>query len=102
MIVRKRSRALAARKALGVESSVSAYKALVLNRLVADGAIISGACDKVFCLASRVSVVFGFQSVFESANFIQEVGQPLMTAGFALQLQSTLKTDADQKLEIMR
>jgi hypothetical protein len=78
-----------------VESSVSAYKALVLNRLVADSAIISGACDKVFCLASWVSVVFGFQSVFESANLVQEVGQPLVTASFAFQLQSTLETDAN-------
>jgi hypothetical protein len=102
MFIGERSRALAACEALGMESSVSAYKALVLNRLVADSAVVSGSCNKVFCLASWVSVVFGFQSVFKSANFIQEVGQTLVTAGFAFQLQSTLETDADQKLEIMR
>jgi hypothetical protein len=67
-----------------MESSVSAHEALVLNRLVANGAVVSGSCNKVFCFASWISVVFSLQSVFEGADLVQEVGQPLVTASFAL------------------
>jgi len=73
MIISEMPRALAACEALGMKSSVPAYETLILNRLVANGAIVCGSCDKVFCLASWVFVVFGIESVVKSANLVQEI-----------------------------
>jgi hypothetical protein len=73
MIISELFRALAACEALGMKSSVLAYETLVLNRLVANSAIVCGSCNKVFCLASWVLVVFGIKSVVKSADLIQEV-----------------------------
>ena len=101
MFIGKRSRALAACEALCMEPSLSAYEALVFNRLVANSTIICGSCNKVFCFTSWILFVIGSEPVVKGANLVQEVGQTLLTADFTLQLQSTLKTDADQKLEIM-
>lgn len=84
MFIGKRSRALAAGEALGMESSVSAYEALVLDRFVANSAVVGRSCNKVFCLTSWVFFLIDSKSVVEGANLIQEIGQTLMTASFAL------------------
>lgn len=102
MIISKMLRALAARETLGMESPIPAYETLILNRFVANGAIVCGSCNEVFCLASWILIVFGIESVVKSADLVQEVSQTLVTASFALQLQSALQTNADQELEIMR